>query len=113
MKTIKEINKKKLKDFEKKQKKWLDKNSKEPLVITGEGTCFTKGEYVKGEIYMSLRLHKKEILSLIEELEGKLTKERIFKLRKDNPQYSLGQTNGYFIAIDQMRASIKELKKGL
>ena len=36
--------------------------------------------------------------------------ERVFELRKDNPQYSLGQTNGHYICRDQILKNLEELK---
>lgn len=43
---------------------------------------------------------EKEILS-------ELPKENTFELRKDNPQYSLGQTSGYFLAIEDVKNLLK------
>ena len=49
-----------------------------------------------------------DIDALIEWAENK---REVFELRKDNPQYSLGQTNGYYCAIRDLFSHLKELKE--
>jgi len=55
--------------------------SKEPLVITGEGTCYTAGEYIKGEIYMSLRTHRELLRSKDQEADRRV--EEAVKMLKN------------------------------
>lgn len=72
-------------------------------IITFYGDDGTSGYLLSDEkIRELLLLFKKEMRKMI-------GKNEVFALRKDNPQYSIGQTNGSFIVKEKLRNKLKEV----
>lgn len=107
--TLSEIKEEVSKEFE---KEFADKGWSEVIFTSktenGELYTLTKKQVIKSFLLQQI---KKSYHKGIKDAIGVIPKDKVFSIRKDNPQYSLGQTNGAFVVLKEITTNLTSLLK--